>query len=113
MYRTFLALSDPTDEREGSMGFILANICVLGPDDEPVIHDVTTEKSADATKGQTMMPKKINQWSHQIKINLLKGEHMVPLDITSAEIDAYIVVKYGGSKIKSKTVTSRNPEWYQ
>jgi len=60
LYRTFLALSDPTDEREGSMGFILANICVLGPDDEPVIHDVTTEKSADATKGQTMMPKKIN-----------------------------------------------------
>lgn len=38
---------------------------------------------------------------------------MVPLDMTSAEIDAYVVVKYGGAKIKSKTVTSRNPEWYQ
>ena len=28
------------------MGFILANIAVLGPNDEPIIHDVTTEKSA-------------------------------------------------------------------
>ena len=28
------------------MGFILANIAVLGPNDEPIIHDVTTEKSS-------------------------------------------------------------------
>ena len=46
MYRTYFALSDPTDEREGQMGFILANIAVLGPNDEPIIHDVTTEKSS-------------------------------------------------------------------
>lgn len=46
MYRTFFALSDPTDEREGQMGFILANVAVLGPNDEPVIHDVSTEKKA-------------------------------------------------------------------
>lgn len=37
---------------------------------------------------------------------------MVPLDMTSPEIDAYVVVKYGGNKIRSKTITSRNPEWY-
>lgn len=37
---------------------------------------------------------------------------MVPLDMTAPEIDAYVVVKYGGSKIKSKVITSRNPEWY-
>lgn len=38
---------------------------------------------------------------------------MVPLDMTDAKIDAYVVIKYGGCKIQSKIVTSRNPEWYQ
>ena len=38
---------------------------------------------------------------------------MVPLDLTTAEIDAYITLKYGGSKIKSDVKTSRNPEWFQ
>lgn len=50
-YRTYLSLSDPTDEREGCMGYVLVNVTVLGPEDEPFIHDVSTEKKADATKG--------------------------------------------------------------
>lgn len=59
LYRTYLALSDPTDEREGTMGYVLCNIMVLGPNDEPFVHDVATEKKADATKGATLTPKKI------------------------------------------------------
>jgi hypothetical protein len=80
-YRTFITLSDPTDEREGVMGYILANIAVLGPNDEPVVHDVSTEKKADATKEEALVPRKIKQWGHQIQVNLIKGEHMVPLDL--------------------------------
>lgn len=45
-YRTWLTLTDPTDEREGIMGYILCNITVLGPKDEPVVHDATTEKKS-------------------------------------------------------------------
>ena len=41
------------------MGYVLCNITVLGPNDEPFVHDVTTEKKADATKGATLIPKKI------------------------------------------------------
>ena len=41
---TWLTLTDPTDEREGIMGFLKVSISVLGPNDEPPVHDVTTAK---------------------------------------------------------------------
>ena len=44
-------------------------------------------------------------------MKLLRGEHMVPLDLITPEIDAYVLVKYAGVSIKSDVVTSRNPEW--
>ena len=48
IYHTWLTLSDPTDEREGIMGYLFVNVAVLGPHDEPCVHDVSTEKKADA-----------------------------------------------------------------
>jgi hypothetical protein len=38
------------------MGYLLVNIAVLGPNDEPVIHTVSTEKKADAPKEQSLVP---------------------------------------------------------
>lgn len=31
------------------MGYILVNVSVLGPNDEPIIHTVSTDKKADAS----------------------------------------------------------------
>ena len=67
------------------MGYLLVNIAVLGPNDEPVIHNVQTEKSADAQKEKSLVPQKIKQFPHSLNIKLLRGEHMVPLDIISPE----------------------------
>jgi hypothetical protein len=36
-------LTDPNDEREGAMGYLLMTITVLGPNDEPPVHDASTE----------------------------------------------------------------------
>ena len=55
-YRTWLTLTDPLDEREGIMGYILCNITVLGPKDEPFIHDATNEKKNQQSKDRTLVP---------------------------------------------------------
>ena len=44
LYQVWLTLTDPTDEREGIMGFLKCNIAMLGPNDEPVVHDINNEK---------------------------------------------------------------------
>lgn len=111
LYHTWLTLSDPTDEREGIMGYLFVNVAVLGPNDEPVVHDVSSEKKADAADEKQIMPMKIKQTSYSLIIHLYKGENMVPLDLISSEIDAYVQVKYAGIKLRSNVVTSRNPEW--
>jgi len=43
MYRVWLTLTDPTDQREGIMGYVNIAIQVLGPFDEPTVHDINTE----------------------------------------------------------------------
>jgi hypothetical protein len=120
LYRSWLTLSDPTDERymdnysisrEGLMGYLLVNVSVLGPTDEPIVHDVTTDKKAGATSGKSLMPQKIKQYPQMLEVHIYKGENMPPLDMTSPDIDAYVIVKYSGIKSKSSVNTSRNPEW--
>jgi hypothetical protein len=41
-YQTWLTLTDPTDTREGVMGYLLVNINVLGPNDEMVVHTMNS-----------------------------------------------------------------------
>lgn len=45
-YHTWLTLTDPTDEIEGPTGYLFVNISVLGPGDEPVIHDIENAKKS-------------------------------------------------------------------
>jgi len=40
VYQGWLTLVDPTDEREGIMGYLKVSISLCGPGDEPVVHDV-------------------------------------------------------------------------
>lgn len=67
------------------MGYVLVNISVLGPNDEPVIHTVSTDKKADAPGEKSLVPHKIKQFPHSVNVRLFKGEHMVPLDALSAK----------------------------
>lgn len=36
---------------------------------------------------------------------------MIPLDLFSRNVDAYVVAKFSGNKIKTNKVTGLNPEW--
>ncbi len=46
MYHTWVTLTDPTDEREGIMGYLFVDIVVLGPHDEEVMHTVSKKEGA-------------------------------------------------------------------
>ena len=41
------------------MGYVLVNVAVLGPNDEPVVHTVATDKKSDAPNETSLVPKKI------------------------------------------------------
>lgn len=41
------------------MGYLLVNISVLGPNDEPFVHNIQTESKADTTKEKSLVPMKI------------------------------------------------------
>lgn len=45
-FHTWLTLTDPEDEIEGPTGYLFVNVSVLGPNDEPVIHDIENAKKA-------------------------------------------------------------------
>lgn len=45
-FHTWLTLTDPTDEIEGPTGYLFVNVSVLGPNDEPVVHDIEDAKKA-------------------------------------------------------------------
>ena len=79
------------------MGYLLVNITVLGPNDEPYVHDVSTEKSADASKEKSMVPSKIKHTPHSVNIRVFRGEHMAPLDMSSPE---YVLTKIKKIKLK-------------
>ncbi len=45
MYRTWLTLSDPTGESQGAiLGYLLVDVCLMGPQDEPPVHDLNAQK---------------------------------------------------------------------
>ena len=110
MYHTWLTLTDPTDEREGIMGYLFVDVAVLGPNDEMVVHEVSKK---DGAKKDSTAPVKVKLFGHVIQFQLIKAENMPPLDLTTDSIDAYVHINYSGGQIKSSVVTSRNPVFHE
>ena len=44
MYRVWMTLTDPEDIREGTQGYLQAEIAVLGPGDQMPVHNIETEQ---------------------------------------------------------------------
>lgn len=63
-YHTWLTLTDPSDEIEGATGYLFVNVSVLGPKDEPVIHDIESAKKATSGKEKALVPTKVEQTGH-------------------------------------------------
>ncbi|KAL4431869.1 hypothetical protein ABPG74_012681 [Tetrahymena malaccensis] len=110
-FHTWLTLTDPTDEVEGPTGYLYVNLSVLGPGDEPVLHDIENAKKAGSGKEKSLVPQKVVQTGHLIEINIYRAENLPCLDNSLDSIDAYVIAKFGGFMAQTHVVKSRNPEW--
>lgn len=73
LYQTWLTLTDPTDKRyslhiyrEGVMGYLLVNISLLGPNDQPYVRTLASQRGLHEKNDKIKMPAKINLSGHQI-----------------------------------------------
>ena len=62
-------------ESTGCMGFVKANIEVLGPHDEPYIPDDDEDESAE----KTVISPKIRSTGHLIIAEIFKAESLLPI----------------------------------
>ena len=48
---------------------------------------------------------------YTIVAEIYRAESLIPLDEFSRNVDAYVVAKFSGNKVKTGIQTSLNPEW--
>lgn len=106
-YMTWFTLFDPSNVKEGAVGYLQCNIDVLGPGDKPHINEKITE---DSTK-QTVISPKIKQQGHLIIAEVFKAEHLVPMNIMKRSLNAVVVINYGGIRESTRVVDDSNPIW--
>ena len=74
------------------IGYVLANIEVLGPGDEPHVVEKITEDSTN----QTVVSSKIKKEGHLIIAEIYKAEHVVPMKVNTKNIRLVVNLNYGG-----------------
>lgn len=85
LYQIWLTLTDPTDEREGIMGYLKVTLECLGPDDEPNVHDVTTDKNPNLAKEKSFFSSKVKQEGHVVAMEVYRAEALAPMDMFKPE----------------------------
>ena len=80
LFQIWLTLTDPTDTREGIMGYLKVSLECLGPEDEPNVHDVTTDKNPDLAKEKSFFSSKVKQEGHVVEMQVYRAEALAPMD---------------------------------
>lgn len=111
IYRGWLTLADPREESEGPVGYLLVNIAVLGPEDKIMVHDSAFIKDPLTTIEDTITNPKTPLIDYSLTVEVYRAESLVPLDLASRNVDAYVVAKFSGNKVNTSVITSLNPEW--
>lgn len=105
-------MSDPSEENEGTVGFVLCNIAILGPEDKVMVHDTAFIKDPLTTIEDTITNQKVRLIDFSITAEIYRAESLIPLDLLTGNVDAFVVAKFSGNKVKSRFVKgSANPEW--
>ena len=59
----------------------------------------------------TITNQKVRLIDYSIIAEVYRAESLIPLDLFSRNVDAYVIAKFSGNKVKTNTVTGLNPEW--
>jgi len=54
---------------------------------------------------------KIPLIDYALTIEVYRAENLVPIDLASRSVNAYVVAKFSGNKVKTKNIDGLNPEW--
>eukprot|EP00743_Colponemidia_sp_Colp-15_P008352 GILK01009071.1.p1 GENE.GILK01009071.1~~GILK01009071.1.p1 ORF type:complete len:1605 (-),score=326.59 GILK01009071.1:77-4891(-) len=122
MFRQWVALTDTTDEREGSQGFLLISLAVLGPGDELVAHtedEIKAKKAPKMTDGPqslVLTPPSIVQTGHSLELTFYKGVDFPRMDdvgiIKLGSCDPYLTVQFAGCLGQTSIVyNTLTPSW--
>jgi hypothetical protein len=125
-FQQWCALMDPTGESEEQQGYLRVNVTVLIGGDEMASH---SEKEVQAEKfnieyGVTsfrdvLMPPHVIQGKSVVCAEIIRGDGMVPLDLSAAiglgGIDPYVQLQFGNQEpVKSSYISgNREPVWQQ
>ena len=111
MLHQLIGLTNP-DSKDFSKvtGYITVSINVQGPGDEATQLEMGTDKQV--AEKAPLMPSSVKKKYKQIYIRIFRGENLPIMDKAmlygEGSIDAYLVVKYGQGKLKTKVVTMKN-----
>jgi hypothetical protein len=125
-FQQWCALMDPTGESEEQAGYLRVNVTCLVNGDEMASHkdgDDTAEKFG-LEYGVTefrdvLMPPHVIQGKSVCCAEIVRGDGMVPLDLSAAiglgGIDPYVQLQFGNNEpVKSSYISgSREPVWQQ
>jgi len=59
----------------------------------------------------TITNTKVPLIDYSIAVEVYRAESLIPLDLISRNVDAYVVAKFSGNKVKTSVISSLNPEW--
>ena len=97
-----MALNNPAGEDFSAVSaYLKLSVSIHGADDKPV----ELGEDPDPNNDTAMMPASIKPKFTQLKLHLIKGEHLPRLDkklIGDGTMDAYCIAMIGKKKLKTK-----------
>ena len=100
------------DEIKGFLKFSV-NLVAVG-DDQVTLNDEKPSKkvSNEDIASRVMMPPQIQTKPQQMKIQLLRAEHLIKMDSLLGSIDCFLIFEFGSSKFTTEIIKdNRNPVW--
>jgi hypothetical protein len=115
MFHQWVALNNPAGEDFSSVSaFLKISVSIHGADDKPV----ELGEDPDPNNDKCMMPSSIKPKFTQLKLHIIKGEHLPRLDtklVGKGSMDAYCKAELGNKKLKTSIQKTVNDEatWNQ
>lgn len=108
-HMAWFSLVDPLNRHDDVVGYVLMNIEVLGPGDEPYVHETLTAEDTN----ETVHSDKVKVYGHLIIAECFKAEHVVSMNVGSKFNNLVVVINYGGISVRSSISENSNegPSW--
>jgi hypothetical protein len=115
VFRSWLALSDVTDENEGVQGYLQVTAVVLGPDDEQYTHPPSDYDDAGGSAMSVLLPPHIQAETKMLRVSVYDVRDMPRMDegFVGGYCDPYAKVEFAGIACKTKHMSGKDVDMNQ